>query len=116
MRAVLLRRITIGLAVLLVVAVLLAIRLRHDLDAASDAVPWDEAAVRAQLTDPLVMTEADYRVWLEQIGFTVPEVHDVHAARHSHRGFPCGVDWFVTWTPEGDRVTSVDILGLPARL
>lgn len=116
MRAVLLRRITIGLAVLLVVAVLFAIKLLHDLDAASDAVPWDEAALRAQLTDPLPMAEADYRAWLEQIGFTVSKDHDVHAARHSHRGFPCGVDWFVTWTPEGDRVTSVDILGLPARL
>ena len=116
MRAVLLRRITICLAVLLVVPVLFAIRLRHDLVAASDAAPRDEAAVRAQLTDPLPMTEADYRVWLEQIGFIVPEVHDVHAARHSHRGFPCGVDWFVTWTPEGNRVTSVDILSLPACL
>ena len=43
MRAVLLRRITIGLAVLLVVSDLFAIRLRHDLDAVSDAVQWDEA-------------------------------------------------------------------------
>ena len=116
MRAVLLRRITIGLAVLLVVPVLFAIRLRHDLDAVSDAVPWDEAALRAQLIEPLPMAEADYRAWLEQIGFTVSEVHHVQAARHSHRGFPCGVDWFVTWTPEGDRVTSVDFLRPPARL